>query len=193
MKTTDIAIKSATAFFSSLVFLSSFWLLFKKVDFWDENGGMFDLLLPILINMSACTLLGWVNSRSLKHALLGSVAVLIMGIPIAYVFLSPLAEKVIKIIMPSTTFVSSGSFSGIWFLITPIILIELVTDSVFQSKRWLGLVIGTVLGLLILFGTEVITSNLGQSSTLSEIRLMFYAPISWVLIIITTNYNKVVI
>lgn len=118
---------------------------------------------------------------------------MIIGLPISYLLLAPIAENIIKSIIPRNLALSlglSGSFSGIWFLVLPIVLIELVTDNVVQQKRWLKLIIGVLVSLLILMGIEVFTLSFGQINHLSGIRLTIYGPVLWGITVVATNYGR---
>lgn len=184
--------KGIVAIFSSLVYLAGFGLFIRNVgqSLFGSSGGLGDILFPFMLSALGCFILGWFNSRSLGLASLGVFITFFVGIPLTYLFLSPATESIVKIVMPNTNLMLSGSFSAIWFVLVPVTIIELVTANVIQHKRWITLAIGIVISLLFMWGTETLTSNLGQNSRLDIVRLVVYAPVTWCLIVLSVSYKR---
>jgi hypothetical protein len=188
--TTRVAIKVIAAIFCALLFMVGFWLLVSQIDIF--GGGQINPLPALVAGAGACLLLGWVNSRSITRALIGALVAIIIGIPIAFWLLVPIADAIAHEIAPYGSLSASGSFSGIWFLLMVIILIEIITDNGLQPGRWQKMVIGTLIAIVLLIGVEIFTIRFGRTSALSDVKLAIYAPTLWAIIVLATNLQDLV-
>lgn len=188
----NIISKGVVVVIPSLMYLVGFGLFIRSIgqSLFGSSGSGVDIAFSLLLSVMSCFIVGWFNSRSLVLAFLGAVITLLIGIPLSYIFLAPITEAIVMGVAPNTNIVLSGSFSAIWFVLTPIIIIEIVTDSVIQNKRWKQLAIGIIISILFMWGIEILTSNFGQNSRLDIGRLIVYAPVTWWLVTFSISYKK---
>jgi hypothetical protein len=184
-----MVIKVIAAIVAALLFVSSFGLLIAGVRLLGVPGAPTGGVLSLVLSAGACTLLGWINSRSLRRAIVGTLTVFLVALPLAYLLLSPIAETLLQPLMPNVNLSLSASFSSIWFILSAILAIELVTDDIIQSGRLIYLLGGLIVSLLILLSIEFFTAGHGQSSELSLLRIMIYTPVAWGLIVAIVNFR----
>jgi len=181
-------VKCLAGCIASLLFVSGFFLLLPGINFMSGRGSWIDLAVPFIASSSGIFLLGWVNSRSIRLAALATFAAFTVGIPLAFFLTAPLMKWLIQPLLPSTNLALSGSFTFFWFLLTTVLVIEIITDQALREKRRIGLLLGVAFTITLLLIVESITGRFGQSTDLDILRLPLYAPIVWVIVVLSVNF-----
>ena len=155
------------------------------------SGTMLEPLLPLLVSGSGIYLLSWFNGRSMKKALFTVFIALILGIPLAFGVLAPVTEWALTLLLPSGNAPASPALAAAWFIILPVLVVELITGDVIPHRRWARLISAGVLSFVLVLFVEFIAADLGQGARLSWLRMLFCAPITWLIVVSLVSVPRV--
>ncbi|MEI7848059.1 MAG: hypothetical protein WCK35_19825 [Chloroflexota bacterium] len=185
-----IGLKILSASGASFLFLIAVGYFLSGVRILETKDSTLETLISLLFALLACFALAWVNTRSLWRSIGGALGGLLLGFPIGYLLLAPLASNLTEFLFPLSNLGLSGSLGGAWLLLSIVITLEVLTDRVITNYRWLMLLIGVTVVVIIVYVIELISATFGLTSSQAVVKFSVYTPLIWGLIVGATNLRS---
>ena len=179
----NIWLKILMACIFSLLFLTAVGIVFSSINFFGGVENPVVIVFPLLIAFLACYGLSWINTRSFWKSFISALGGLIIGLPLSYLLFVPFGYWLAERLSPLSNLGPSGSLSGAWFFLGIVITIEALTDRLRINKRWLMMLIGMIVVMILIYGIELITARSGITGDKSAVKIAVYTPLIWTFIV----------
>ena len=153
----------------------------------EDDSTTTGIAFPLLLAFLACFGVSWVNTRAIGRSFVGGLGGILIGLPLSYLVLVPLGYWLADHLFPLSNLGLSGSLAWGWFLLGIITVVEVLTDRVNQNKRWVMLLVGGGLVMVLIHAIELFVAKSGISNDKSSFLIEVYAPLIWGCVIGITN------
>lgn len=174
-----VLLKVFSACLASWLFIAAMGVALSGIKILGAKESPAGVVFPLLLAFLACYGLAWVNTKSFGYSFIGALGGILIGLPLSYLLFVPFGYWLADWLFPLSNLRLSGSLGGAWFSLGVIVMIEVLTDRLHHNNRWLMMLLGVIVVMILAYGIEVITAKFGLSNNLSVIKLEIYTPLIW--------------